>query len=55
MRAIDAGFAAEQFILMVVEGPRRRALGLGPPLTPPELRGWLDQCVGLFLEGCRHG
>jgi AcrR family transcriptional regulator len=54
LRAIDARFAAEQFILMVVEGPRRRALGLGALLTPPELRGWLDQCVGLFLDGCRR-
>jgi len=52
--AIEPRFAAEQFILMVVEGPRRRALGLGAPLTPPELRNWLDQCVGLFLDGCRR-
>jgi hypothetical protein len=54
LRAIDPSFAAEQFILMVVSGPRRRALGLGAPLTPPELKGWLDQCVGLFLDGCRR-
>jgi len=54
LRAIDPAFAAEQFILMVVSGPRRRALGLGPPLTPAELRDWLDQCVGLFLDGCRR-
>jgi len=54
LRPIDPGFAAEQFILMVVSGPRRRALGLGALLTPPELRGWLDQCVGLFLDGCRR-
>jgi TetR/AcrR family transcriptional regulator, mexJK operon transcriptional repressor len=54
LRAIDPGFAAEQFILMVVSGPRRRALGLGPPLAPRELRDWLDQCVGLFLDGCRR-
>ena len=33
LRAIDPKFAAEQFILMMVEGPRRRALGLGAPLT----------------------
>jgi TetR/AcrR family transcriptional repressor of mexJK operon len=51
-RAMDPLFAAEQFILMVVDGPRRRALGLGPPLTPAELRKWLDQCVTLFLDGC---
>lgn len=51
----DSRFAAEQFILMVVTGPRRRALGLGVPLSPPELRDWVDQSVALFLEGCRHG
>jgi hypothetical protein len=40
---------------MVVTGPRRRALGLGAPLSPTELRDWLDQSVGLFLDGCRGG
>jgi len=54
LRAMDPQFAAEQFILMVVEGPRRRALGLGILLSPSELRDWLDQCVALFLEGCRR-
>jgi TetR/AcrR family transcriptional regulator, mexJK operon transcriptional repressor len=54
LRACDPQFAAEQFILMVVSGPRRRALGLGAPLTPAELRDWLDRCVALFLDGCRH-
>jgi TetR/AcrR family transcriptional regulator, mexJK operon transcriptional repressor len=55
IRAIDPRFAAEQFILMVVEGPRRRALGLGAPLSPPELREWVDHSVRLFLDGCRGG
>ena len=50
--AVDPRFAAEQFILMVVEGPRRRALGLGAPLGPGELRRWLDDTVALFLGGC---
>jgi TetR/AcrR family transcriptional regulator, mexJK operon transcriptional repressor len=54
LRPIDPHFAAEQFILMVVEGPRRRALGLGTPLSASELRDWLDQCVALFLDGCRR-
>jgi TetR/AcrR family transcriptional repressor of mexJK operon len=53
LRPIDPRFAAEQFILMVVSGPRRRALGLGAPLSPVELSDWVDQCVGLFLDGCR--
>ena len=52
LRAIEPQFAAEQFILMVVSGPRRRALGLGAPLSPSELKDWLDQCVALFLDGC---
>src|SRR5436190_968867 len=36
MRRMDSRFAAEQFILMVVTGPQRRALGLGAPLGPGE-------------------
>ena len=55
LAAIDPRFAAEQFILMVVTGPRRRALGLGAPFRPPELRDWIDQSVRLFLDGCRGG
>jgi TetR/AcrR family transcriptional repressor of mexJK operon len=54
LRPIDPRFAAEQFILMVVTGPRRRALGLGMPLGPAELRDWVDHSVGLFLDGCRR-
>jgi len=55
LRAIDSRFAAEQFILMVVTGPRRRALGLGAPLDPGELHNWVDHSVRLFLDGCRGG
>jgi TetR/AcrR family transcriptional repressor of mexJK operon len=55
LRPIDPRFAAEQFILMMVTGPRRRALGLGAPLDPAELRDWVDHSVGLFLDGCRRG
>ena len=52
---VDPRFAAEQFILMVVEGPRRRAVGLGAPLGPAERREWIDRTVALFLDGCRGG
>ena len=52
IRPIDARFAAEQFILMVVTGPRRRALGLGTPLNPAALADWIDQTVEMFLQGC---
>ena len=54
LRPFDPRFAAEQFILMMVDGPRRRALGLGPALNAAELRDWVDQSVELFLEGCRR-
>jgi TetR/AcrR family transcriptional regulator, mexJK operon transcriptional repressor len=53
--AIDADFAAEQFIMMTVTGPRRRAMGLGTPLTPAGRRRWIDATVRLFLDGCRGG
>jgi len=55
LRPIDARFAAEQFIMMVVTGPRRRALGLGAPLGAAELRDWIDHSIALFLDGCRRG
>lgn len=50
---VDAQFAAEQFIMMVVTGPRRRALGLGALLSAAELQGWVTDTVRLFLDGCR--
>ncbi len=46
-------FAAQQFIQLVVSLPQRRALGLGTPMTEAELDGWADDCVNLFLNGCR--
>jgi TetR/AcrR family transcriptional repressor of mexJK operon len=53
LRAMNAQFAAEQFILMVVTGPQRRALGLATPLTAAELSAWARDAVTLFLDGCR--
>jgi AcrR family transcriptional regulator len=49
----NAPFAAAQFLQMVVSLPQRRALGLGTPMTPPELDGWARETVSLFLNGCR--
>ena len=46
-------FAAEQFLQLVVASPQRRALGLGTPMTDAELEMWADDCVNLFLNGCR--
>lgn len=53
LRAIDPRFAAEQLILGVVTGPQRRALGLGVPLTAPEIAEHAENAVALFLDGCR--
>lgn len=52
LRAIDSRFAAEEFILMVVTGPQRRALGLATPLDAAELAAWARDAVTLFLAGC---
>jgi TetR/AcrR family transcriptional repressor of mexJK operon len=46
-------FAAEQFLQMVITLPQRRALGLGEPMIEAELDAWADDCVNLFLNGCR--
>jgi len=46
-------FAAEQFLVMVVAQPQRRAMGLSAPLSPIELEAWTDNVVNLFLNGCR--
>jgi TetR/AcrR family transcriptional regulator, mexJK operon transcriptional repressor len=47
-------FAAEQFLQLVVASPQRRALGLGTPMTEAELEIWADDCINLFLNGCRY-
>ena len=52
IRSIDPRFAAEQFILMAVTGPQRRALGLGTRPTGAQLRQWAEETVTLFLQGC---
>lgn len=53
MKPIDTRFAAEEFILMVVTGPQRRALGLGAALVEAEFGRWIADTVTLFLDGCR--
>jgi TetR/AcrR family transcriptional repressor of mexJK operon len=53
LRAVNPRFAAEEFILMVVTGPQRRALGLATPLDSAELSAWVRDAVALFLDGCR--
>ncbi|MGH7101975.1 MAG: TetR/AcrR family transcriptional regulator [Acetobacteraceae bacterium] len=49
----DRLFAAEQFLLLVVSGPRRRALGLGRPLDEAGAALWAERSVNLFLNGLR--
>jgi TetR/AcrR family transcriptional regulator, mexJK operon transcriptional repressor len=46
-------FAAEQFMVMVISIPQRRAMGFGPRMTQAELDAWAKQTVRLFLNGCR--
>jgi len=53
MRTMDARLAAEQFIMMVVTAPRRRALGLGAVLSEEDLHFWVEFSVTLFLDGSR--
>jgi AcrR family transcriptional regulator len=52
IRPIDPRFAAEQFMLMAVTGPQRRALGLGTRPSAAQLREWAQETVRLFLQGC---
>jgi TetR/AcrR family transcriptional repressor of mexJK operon len=49
----NPAFAAEEFLHMVIGPPQRRALGLGPPMSPAELGAWTRDVVNLFLNGCR--
>ena len=49
----DTIFAAEQFLHLVVAGPQRRALGLGPPLDEQQTEAWRKATVALFLSGVR--
>jgi AcrR family transcriptional regulator len=47
----DTSFAAEQFLHLVLAGPQRRALGLGPVLDEHQMQEWRDASVALFLKG----
>ena len=48
---LDASFAAQQFLQMIVSLPQLRAIGLGTPMTPEELGAWVRSTVALFLDG----
>jgi AcrR family transcriptional regulator len=51
--AVALEFAAAQFLQMVMAAPLRRALGLGEPMSEPELEAWARDTVALFLNGYR--
>jgi TetR/AcrR family transcriptional repressor of mexJK operon len=53
LSAEDRAFAAQQFIFMVVTLPRRRAMGLGTPMTAAELDAWAEKATRLFVRGCQ--
>lgn len=53
LRLHDTLFAARQFLQMVITVPRRRAMGLGKPMSTQELTEWPRKVVDLFLNGCR--
>ena len=47
----DPGWAAEQFLYLVLTGPQRRALGLGPAISAREAADWGSRAVAMFLGG----
>ncbi len=47
----DTAFAAEQFLHLILAGPQRRALGLGPRLDDAQTERWRKASVVLFLTG----
>jgi TetR/AcrR family transcriptional regulator, mexJK operon transcriptional repressor len=51
--SVERRFAAEQFMVMVISIPQRRAMGFGMRMTQAELDAWAKQTVRLLLNGCR--
>jgi AcrR family transcriptional regulator len=49
----NPGFAAQQFLQLVIAVPQRRAMGLGAPMSPAAVKAWARDVVNLFLNGCR--
>jgi AcrR family transcriptional regulator len=54
LRVADPAFAAEAFMVLVLTVPQRRAMGMGPALSPDEIERWGERAVELFLDGCRR-
>ncbi len=51
---LDTAFAAEQFLHLVLAGPQRRAMGLGPALDAAQINAWRKSAVTLFLFGIKN-
>ena len=49
----DTAWAAEQFLHLLLAGPQRRALGLGPPLDEHQTETWRKATITLFLGGIK--
>jgi AcrR family transcriptional regulator len=49
----NSGFAAAQYMQLVIAIPQKRAIGVGAPMTQAEIDAWADDAVTLFLNGCR--
>ena len=49
----EPGWAAEQFMVLVLSVPQRRALGLGVPLDAAAVEDWANRAVGIFLRGAQ--
>jgi TetR/AcrR family transcriptional regulator, mexJK operon transcriptional repressor len=49
----DTVFAAEQFLHLLLAGPQRRALGLGPSLDEQQIQTWRQDAVRLFISGIK--
>jgi TetR/AcrR family transcriptional regulator, mexJK operon transcriptional repressor len=49
----DTVFAAEQFLHLLLAGPQRRALGLGPSLDEQQIQAWRQNAVKLFMSGVK--
>ena len=47
----EPAWAAEQFMVLVLSVPQRRALGLGRPLDEAGQADWAARAVALFLRG----
>jgi AcrR family transcriptional regulator len=53
-RLEDPAFAAEQFMMLVMGVPQRKAMGLGKPMSERELKEWAAGAIALFLAGFRN-